>query len=164
MEFFRGKSFEKSFPQQIPRKIPRKFSFRWKKCMKNRPQIGRIFAYWAIVYFGGVFLNYASSPNVFGTFPHVTHDVLVSQKWVGVHFWAIFFTNSSGHPAWRTGVFFPCCHFVTLNDKISSWIMNKHETLCQCDQTVFCGGRGAFYFLRISLSTVLSKALQWLKT
>jgi hypothetical protein len=36
--------------------------------LRQGDQIGRIFAYWAIVYFGQFILNYRSRPNVRTTF------------------------------------------------------------------------------------------------
>jgi hypothetical protein len=40
-------------------------------------KIGRIFVYWAIVYFGRFFRNYRSNPNFFGYFFHGTYKLCI---------------------------------------------------------------------------------------
>jgi hypothetical protein len=62
-------------------------------------KIGRIFAYWAIVFFGQFSENYISSPHFLDTFlrGYCYASILTKMHWAT--FWASFFTNSSGHPA-----------------------------------------------------------------
>jgi hypothetical protein len=71
----------------------------WKRTRDQGDQIGRIFAYWAIVYFGQFIENYGSSPDFCAPFSHGNCAKLNLEKLVLATFWAIFFTNSSGHPA-----------------------------------------------------------------
>jgi hypothetical protein len=61
-------------------------------------QIGRIFAQWAIVYFGQFFENHKSSPNFCATFPKIIDYMLTLTKLVLGDLLGYFFTNSSGHP------------------------------------------------------------------
>jgi hypothetical protein len=60
-------------------------------------QIGRIFASWAIAFFGH-FLKYKSGPNFGLHFFNHNSCLLISAKMDWARFWAIFFTNASGHP------------------------------------------------------------------
>jgi hypothetical protein len=53
-------------------------------------QIGRIFAYWAIVYFGKFDEIYRNSPNFWANFFHDTSYVLNLTKNGWATFWAIF--------------------------------------------------------------------------
>jgi hypothetical protein len=60
-------------------------------------QIGRIFAYWTIVFFDQFIENYTSSANSWAAFFHSTSYVLIlSKNWLGCIL-GDFFTNSSGH-------------------------------------------------------------------
>jgi hypothetical protein len=87
---FRGKSYEKSFFQKIPRK----------KCTKNRPQIGRIFACWAIVYFGKPFINYRSGTNFGAIFTHGNSFMCVNFDKNGPgNIFCVFLANASGQSA-----------------------------------------------------------------
>jgi hypothetical protein len=61
-------------------------------------QIGRIFAYWAIVFFGQFIENYRISANSWATFFHsISYALIFTKKWFG-HILGNFFTHSSGHP------------------------------------------------------------------
>jgi hypothetical protein len=60
-------------------------------------QIGRVFAYWVIVYFGK-FENYKSSPNFGATFSYGKLFALILTKNVLGHILGDFFATSSGHP------------------------------------------------------------------
>jgi hypothetical protein len=54
-------------------------------------QIWRVFAYWAIVYFGQRFENYTSCAIFGDTFFHGTSYVLIlTKKWDGLHFGRFF--------------------------------------------------------------------------
>jgi hypothetical protein len=60
-------------------------------------QIGRIFAHWAIVYFGHSFENYKSSAHFWTSFVRGTSYVYIStNNWLG-HSLGDCFTNSSVH-------------------------------------------------------------------
>jgi hypothetical protein len=59
--------------------------------------IGRIFAYWAFVYFGQ-FFYYRTSPNICATLFHGESYELILTKNRSGYFLADLFTNSSGHP------------------------------------------------------------------
>jgi hypothetical protein len=60
-------------------------------------QIGRIFAYWAIFSLGVFYVcNYRSSANYWAT---LRSYVLTLAKISWATLWALFFTNTSGHPA-----------------------------------------------------------------
>jgi hypothetical protein len=62
-------------------------------------QIGRIFAHWAIIYFGQWFEKLQKENIFWAAFSHGTSYVFIlSKKRVGLHF-GDFFKNSSGHPA-----------------------------------------------------------------
>jgi hypothetical protein len=66
--------------------------------------LGRIFAYWAIVYFGHYFDNYRSTANYWATFLHSTSYVLIlTNTWLG-YILGDFFTDSSGHPGGGWGL------------------------------------------------------------
>jgi hypothetical protein len=61
-------------------------------------QIGRIFAYWALVYFGLFFENYISSTNSLATFSKcISYAFILTKSGLG-DILGKFFTNSSGHP------------------------------------------------------------------
>jgi hypothetical protein len=60
-------------------------------------QIGRIFAYWAIVYFGQFSENYRSSPQLRGYFFHDQCYALILTKKILGYILGDFITNSSGH-------------------------------------------------------------------
>jgi hypothetical protein len=64
---------------------------------KQCDQIGRIFAYWATVFFWQILENYISTSNYWAIFSTGQFVYLFRQK-TG---WALgdFFTNSYGHPA-----------------------------------------------------------------
>jgi hypothetical protein len=63
-------------------------------------QIGRIFAYWAIVYFGQFYENYKRIPNFLGNFfPPQKLCINFDKKVLG-HSLGDSFKNSSGHPAY----------------------------------------------------------------
>jgi hypothetical protein len=51
LEFSAEKVSKNCFPKKFRGKFRAKWFFRGKKCTKNRPQIGRFFAYWVTVYF-----------------------------------------------------------------------------------------------------------------
>jgi hypothetical protein len=55
-------------------------------------------AHWVIVYFGQLFENVIKLPIFLASFIH-GYTLILTKKCVGLHFWAILFTNSSGHPA-----------------------------------------------------------------
>jgi hypothetical protein len=62
-------------------------------------QIGQIFAYWAIVYFGQFFENDIISPNFWATlFNGKSYVVIFTKNSLGYIF-GRFFTSSSGHSA-----------------------------------------------------------------
>jgi hypothetical protein len=57
-----------------------------------------------VVYFGQFYENYRSSQSIFATFFHdVSCSQMLTKKLRWATFWAIFFTNSSGHPASNPG-------------------------------------------------------------
>jgi hypothetical protein len=58
-------------------------------------QIGRIFAYWSIVYFGQRLKHYRSSAKFLATF-FPRYVLILTKKWFG-YILGDFFTNSSGH-------------------------------------------------------------------
>jgi hypothetical protein len=61
-------------------------------------QIGRVFAPWAIVYFGEFLENHRSSQKLRATFFQCKNNVsILTKKSVGLHF-GHFFTKSPGHP------------------------------------------------------------------
>jgi hypothetical protein len=62
-------------------------------------QIGRIFAYWAIVYFGAVFLKkyIRSFRAIFSTVKFMCY-IILTENGLG-HILGDFLANSSGHPA-----------------------------------------------------------------
>jgi hypothetical protein len=62
------------------------FYQRW---IQEGDQIGRIFAHWAIVFFGQFFEHYRSSPNFPATFIHKKVAYKFWQKQLDT-FWAIF--------------------------------------------------------------------------
>jgi hypothetical protein len=62
--------------------------------LEQGDQIGRIFAYWAIIFFG-IFLRKFLA---YVRFPKVSVLYLFRQKTGWATFRATFFTNSSGHP------------------------------------------------------------------
>jgi hypothetical protein len=53
-------------------------------------QIGRIFANWAIVYFGQLYENFRISPHFGPFFFSVKLYIDFDQKWVGLHFGRLF--------------------------------------------------------------------------
>jgi hypothetical protein len=60
-------------------------------------KIGRIFAYWAIYFFGDIFENYRRSPNFLATFfQQKKLCTNFEKKIVGLRF-GDFFTNSFAH-------------------------------------------------------------------
>jgi hypothetical protein len=70
-------------------------------CTKQGDQIGQIFSFWATFYFGQFLDNYKSSrQHVVAAFSTV-HELYLSinfDEMGWAMFWAIFFTNPSGHP------------------------------------------------------------------
>jgi hypothetical protein len=68
-------------------------------------QIGRIFAFWVIVYFGQFLENNKRSPNDWITFSHGKRYLsIVTKDGFGNilgNIFGAFFTSSSGHPARR---------------------------------------------------------------
>jgi hypothetical protein len=69
-------------------------------------QIGRIFAYWVIVYFRQFYENYRNGSNLLDTFVHgksyihkciLKYTYLLTKNVLG-YILGDFFTNSSGHP------------------------------------------------------------------
>jgi hypothetical protein len=62
-------------------------------------QIGRIFARWAILYFGQLFETCLICPNFCATIFHGKSNALFSANNQLGHNLGDFFTNSSGHPA-----------------------------------------------------------------
>jgi hypothetical protein len=61
-------------------------------------QIGRIFAYWAILFFGQFFLTTEEAQFFGKLFSLVKNIVLFLTKTAQATFWAMFFSNSTGHP------------------------------------------------------------------
>jgi hypothetical protein len=59
-------------------------------CHFQGDQIGRIFAYWAVVYVGQFSENYRSSVNSYTTFSRYTLCINFGKKWVGLHFGRFF--------------------------------------------------------------------------
>jgi hypothetical protein len=53
-------------------------------------QIGRIFAHWAIAYFGQFFENYRSNPNFWDTIFHGQTKNSQTKKFVGLHNGRVF--------------------------------------------------------------------------
>jgi hypothetical protein len=78
---------------------------------KNLPclqgdQIGRMVAYWTIVYFSQLLLNYSSSPNVRAIFFNGKSSVLLlTKKWIELQFGRFFHKRIRSHcrAAWRNG-------------------------------------------------------------
>jgi hypothetical protein len=76
---------------------------------KQGDQIGRIFAFWVIVYFGQFLENNKRSPNDWTTFSHgKRYSSIVTKDGFGYilgyflgYILGAFFTSSSGHPACR---------------------------------------------------------------
>jgi hypothetical protein len=63
-------------------------------------QIGRIFAFWVIVNLVSYLLITDVRRNFWATFISIKNTNLsITAKMGWATFWAIFFTNSSGHPA-----------------------------------------------------------------
>jgi hypothetical protein len=58
--------------------------------LEQGDQIGRIFVYWVIVYFGQFVENYRSSPNIWTTFIHGKSCAIISTKLGWATFWATF--------------------------------------------------------------------------
>jgi hypothetical protein len=66
-------------------------------------QIGRIFTYWAFIFFGQFVYNYRSSLNMYLFFFHVKSCALgLKKNWLG-YILGDFFANSSGHPDFLLG-------------------------------------------------------------
>jgi hypothetical protein len=64
--------------------------------LEQGDQIGRIFAKWAIVYFGYIFKNFSSNPDFRAASFHCKIYLLIlTKQWVWLHF-GQFFTHSSG--------------------------------------------------------------------
>jgi hypothetical protein len=61
-------------------------------------QIGRIFVYWVIVYFGWFFLITEVAYIFLVLLSHGKLDEIILTKMGWAALWANFFTNSSGHP------------------------------------------------------------------
>jgi hypothetical protein len=54
-------------------------------------QIGRIFAYWAVVFLGLFFENYISSPKIWATiFSGKNYALILANNSVGLHFGRFF--------------------------------------------------------------------------
>jgi hypothetical protein len=70
-------------------------------------QIGRIFAQWAIVYFGQWFEIYIISANFWATFLCDTSYVLILTKNGLGYILGDFFKNSSGHPDYLAYIIWP---------------------------------------------------------
>jgi hypothetical protein len=70
-------------------------------CAYNQgDQSGRIFAYWAVVYFGLLLENDKSGANYWATFCHGTIFVLSPVKNGLGYIFGDSFTGYSGHPAY----------------------------------------------------------------
>jgi hypothetical protein len=69
-------------------------------------QIGRNFAFWAIVKICLCFENYITSAKFLATFFHGTNTVLILAKYGLGYILGDFFTNSSGHPGTCVGILF----------------------------------------------------------
>jgi hypothetical protein len=73
----------------------RKIKLHW----RQGDQVGRIFACWATVSLGQLFLKITERAQIFGpTFFQGKNYVFFVKKWSGIHFGRVFFTNASGHP------------------------------------------------------------------
>jgi hypothetical protein len=72
-------------------------------------QIGRIFAYWVIVFFRQL-LKITEVVKIFGfiSFQGKSYVLIMTKKGLG-HILGEFFTNSSGHPAFRRFSMIVCC-------------------------------------------------------
>jgi hypothetical protein len=67
--------------------------------LKQGDQIGRIFAYWVIVYYEHIYENYRNS-QIFGLLFHGKSNGLhFDKKMMSANILGDFFTNSSGNPA-----------------------------------------------------------------
>jgi hypothetical protein len=50
------------------------------------------------------FENFRSSQNFRASFSKMKQCIKFNLKRVGLHIWAFFFTNASGHPVWKTSL------------------------------------------------------------
>jgi hypothetical protein len=87
-------------------------------------QIWRIFAYWAILFFGQFYENYTRSSNLF----HGRSYTLILTKSGLRHTFGDFFTNSSGHPVGNAAAFWDVCSCQSFG---KTFLHNLHITyLC----------------------------------
>jgi hypothetical protein len=88
--------------------------------LRQGDRIVRIFAYWAIDYFGQFFENYRISTHTLKTFSTVKVMHSFWSKMSMGYILGVFFTNSSGHPALYP--LFLRCHLAQL-------FINRHRRL-----------------------------------
>jgi hypothetical protein len=88
--------------------------WRQKQRWRQDDQIGRIFFYWAFVFFGQFFANCKSSPKFWATFfPQFRFYLNFGEKWLGLHF-GRFFHKLIWSP-WLAPNFFPAIFFRFVN-------------------------------------------------
>jgi hypothetical protein len=119
-------------------------------------QIGRIFARWAILYFGQLFETCLICPNFCATIFHGKSNALFSANNQLGHNLGDFFTNSSGHPAVQ-------CQYLRsrnnndplLKKRPAHWRNDAHVFACRIIPICRCSNSMGMHVLSRYLSSVL---------